>query len=63
MTVERIPFRLLVMQCCGTMLCYVNHRLPMYCSGCGKRVYPEVKGWIAISDPDAFLTYDETKQP
>ena len=58
---ERIPFRLLAMECCGTMLCHVNHRFPSYCSNCGVSVYPQVKGWSLVNDPEAFLTYDETK--
>lgn len=60
-TTERIPFRLLLMPCCGGMICHVNHRWPMYCSNCGTRVYPEIKGCASISDPEATLTYDPTK--
>lgn len=59
---ERIPFRLLNMQCCNTLLCHVNHRWPMYCSGCGTRVWPDVKGWALLNDQDATLVYDETKE-
>lgn len=54
---ERIPFRFLSMQCCGTLLCHVNHRLPMYCSGCGTRVWPDVKGWATLTDMNATLKY------
>lgn len=54
---QRIPFRLLSMQCCHTLLCHVNHRWPMYCSGCGARVWPEVKGWAVNTDMDATLKY------
>jgi hypothetical protein len=58
---ERIPFRLLLMPCCGGMICHVNHRWPMYCSNCGTRVFPEIKGCASISDPEATLTYDPIK--
>lgn len=63
MTTERIPFRLLHMECCRTLICHVNHRFPSYCSNCGKHVYPQVRGWVAIHDPDATFTYDERKLP
>ena len=59
MHTERIPFRLLVMECCGTMLCHVNHRFPMYCSGCGAHVFPQVKGWAIVNDQNATLKYNE----
>lgn len=29
----------------------------MYCSGCGARVWPEVKGWVVNTDMDATLKY------
>lgn len=31
----------------------------MYCSGCGTRVWPEVKGWAVVTDMDATLKYKE----
>jgi NADH pyrophosphatase NudC (nudix superfamily) len=55
---ERIPFRLLHMHCCGTQLCHVNHRWPTFCSQCGERVYPQVRGWALFSDDNASLTYN-----
>ncbi len=58
--IEKIHFRLLNMQCCNVLLCHVNSRLPMYCSSCGKLIYPEVRGWVVISDDNAKLTYMET---
>lgn len=61
MATERIPFRLLAMQCCGTLLCHVNHRFPSYCSNCGASVFPQVRGWALLNDPDATLKYDENK--
>lgn len=57
---ERIPFRLIQMECCWTMLCHVNHRFPTYCSGCGASVYPAVKGWVLNTDLDATLSYKIT---
>lgn len=60
-TTERIPFRLIVMQCCGAMICHVNHRWPTYCSLCGARVFPEVRGWARVNDPNATLTFDAEK--
>lgn len=38
-----VPFRLIKMPCCGTMLCYVNPRLPNFCSECGERVYIQIR--------------------
>jgi hypothetical protein len=61
MTQERVPFRLLIMPCCGAVICHVNHRWPSYCSMCGAHVFPDVKGCATLHDPDATLTYDETK--
>lgn len=57
MTVERIPFRLLNMQCCNSLICHVNHRWPSYCSNCGKFVFPDVRGWAVVHDDNAKLEY------
>lgn len=54
---ERIPFRLLNMACCNSLICHVNHRWPMYCSNCGTRVFPQVKGWAVNEDMNATLRY------
>jgi hypothetical protein len=59
---ERVPFRMFQMECCHTILCHVNHRLPMYCSGCGASVYPQVRGWSLFHDEDATLVYDGDKK-
>ena len=53
---ERVPFRLLVMECCTTLLCWVNPRLPTHCPECGKHCYPAVKGWATVVDENATLT-------
>lgn len=55
MTTERVPFRFIIMECCGHQLCWVNPRLPSFCPECGKRVYPEVKSWVTLSDENATL--------
>lgn len=60
-TKERVPFRLIVTPCCNTQLCYVNPRLPNYCSECGARILATVRECIVVSDPDAFLTVDMGK--
>lgn len=52
---ERVTFRLIVMPCCSTMLCWVNPRFPNYCPECGKFVFPEVKGCVLSSDDKAWL--------
>jgi hypothetical protein len=55
---QRVHFRLLNMDCCHVLLCWVNPRLPMYCPECGKFCYPAVKGWITdMNDDNAILTY------
>lgn len=56
MSYERVLFRLLHMTCCcGTLLCWVNPRLPNYCPECGKRCYPAVKSCITDIDENATL--------
>lgn len=57
MITERIPFRLLQMPCCGTLICHVNHRLPTYCSECGTHVFAAIKGCVLACDMDATLKY------
>lgn len=55
---QRIPFRLLIMPCCGGMICHVNHRWPSFCSNCGAHVFPEIKGCATVIDENATLKYD-----
>lgn len=59
---ERVDFRLLQMECCGSLICNLT-RLPTYCPNCGKMCFPAVKGWVLLHDSDAWLTYDEDKKP
>lgn len=54
-TVERVPFRLLNMECCHVLLCWVNPRLPNYCPESGSRSYPAVRSWVTFSDSNAWL--------
>ena len=57
---ERVTFRLIVMECCSQVLCWVNPRFPNYCPECGKPVYPDVKMWVRKRDDDAELVIHET---
>lgn len=57
---ERVIFRLIRMPCCGVLLCYVNHRLPNYCSECGKYVFKDVRSCVMLLDEDAQLKYRES---
>lgn len=59
MALTRAHFRIILMQCCGTMLCWVNPRLPNYCPECGKFIFAEVKGWVPYSDEQAYITHKE----
>lgn len=54
---ERVQFRLIQTPCCNTLLCYVNPRLPNYCSECGKYIFATVKGCVLINDDNATLKY------
>lgn len=55
MSTERVPFRFIIMECCGHQLCWVNPRLPSFCPECGERIYPQVKSWITLEDGNATL--------
>ena len=50
-------FRLLNMECCHVILCWVNPRLPMYCPECSARCYPMVKSWITWEDNEATIRH------
>jgi hypothetical protein len=58
---ERVRFTLIVTPCCHTMLCYVNPRMPNYCSECGERLFAMKKNPEAIlfTDYDAQLKYND----
>jgi hypothetical protein len=60
-TNERIHFRLIVCAHCSHNLCWVNPRLPNHCPECGAHIYPEVRGMIWVSDPEAWIRYDATR--
>lgn len=57
MTLERVHFRLLHTPCCGSLLCWVNPRLPNYCPECGTRIYPEIRSSVHFEDLEATLKY------
>lgn len=59
MSNERVHFRLTEMPCCGQLLCWVNPRFPNYCPECGQHVFPQVRGCVVVSDPNAHLRYNE----
>lgn len=59
---ERVIFRLIHTPCCMTLLCFVNPRLPNYCSECGARLYALIKAnpaVILVSDDNAWLKYSD----
>lgn len=57
-THEQVHFRLLSVECCHHLLCWVNPRLPNYCPECGERIYPQVRSWITVEDVNARLTME-----
>jgi len=59
MALTRADFRLINVECCGVLLCWVNPRLPNYCPECGKRIFPKVKGWVVWRDEQAYITHKE----
>jgi len=61
-THERVPFRLILMPCCGHLLCWVNPRFPTYCPSCGANVYPEVRSAVLHKDDEAILTFFASKE-
>jgi hypothetical protein len=57
---ERVPFRLILMPCCGQALCWVNPRLPNYCPECGQHVFLKLKfGGILAEAQNAWLEIEE----
>jgi len=63
-TYERVVFTLINTPCCHTLLCYVNPRMPNYCSECGARLYAMKRNPEAIlfRDDNAGLRYKEPEQ-
>jgi hypothetical protein len=57
MPMTMADFRIIHTECCGSLLCWVNPRLPMYCPECGTRIYPEVKNWVTWRDDNAHITH------
>lgn len=60
-TYERVLFTLIQTPCCHTLLCYVNPRMPNYCSECGTRLFAMKRNPEAIlfRDENAGLKYTE----
>lgn len=56
---EQVHFRLLQTPCCGSLLCWVNPRLPTHCSECGATVYPAIKSCVLHEDMKALLKTTE----
>jgi len=55
---ERVKLRIIRTGCCGTVLCWVNPRLPNFCPECATRIYPDVKQWI-LENYDTEMIYKE----
>lgn len=57
---QQVRFRLIETPCCHTLLCYVNPRIPNYCSECGARIYAQVKNGDGIlQDTTGWLRLEE----
>lgn len=59
MAITMADFRILNMECCQTIQCWVNPRLPIHCSECGKLCYPAVRGWVVNRDERAVIKHKE----
>jgi hypothetical protein len=61
-TNEKIQFRLILMPCCGVMICWANPRRPNYCPECGTRIFQHFpksrwettfsEAWLRVEDYD-----------
>ena len=60
---ERVEFRLIKMECCNHLLCWVNPRMPSHCPECGRGVYPDVRSWVTVCDANARLRFDDGTNP
>jgi hypothetical protein len=58
---ERVKFAVMVMPCCGQMLCWVNPRMPNYCPECGvpTRMNRFNKQAVIFEDESAWLKHKE----
>jgi hypothetical protein len=53
---EKVPFRLIEMPCCHALICWVNPRIPNFCSECGKHVFLKLKFEGMLPEPlEAWL--------
>ncbi len=58
MATERVMFRLFSMPCCRHQLCWINPRLPTFCSECGSKVLMQLRTngeHTLVRDPKAML--------
>lgn len=61
---SHVHFRMFQMPCCSVLICWVNSRLPNFCSECGQRVYAQVKsGTYTITDCAAWLRAEPGAKP
>ena len=65
---EFVRFSLIFTPCCGTLLCWVNPRLPNYCPECGEKILLRIRGKenVTLVDDEARLIHkavDLTWQP
>lgn len=57
-----VHFRLFHMPCCGTLICWINPRIPNRCPECGERVYARLKMNLEctlVDDQKASLKTEE----
>lgn len=65
-THERVKFRLIHTPCCGTLLCWVNPRLPNFCPECGVQIYGKLHTdptSVLVTDMNAELVLEDSKVP
>jgi hypothetical protein len=61
-TTEKVPFRLLQMPCCKTLICWVNPRLPSHCPECGGFVLQFLRSGEGVLDSrTGWLRIEEEK--
>jgi hypothetical protein len=60
MNLTKVPFRLIQAPCCGTLLCWINPRLPTFCPECGKPILRELKfSGVLVEAKEAWLQTEE----
>jgi DNA-directed RNA polymerase subunit RPC12/RpoP len=56
---ERVTFRYIQCPECGTLLCWINPRLPNYCPECGKHIFVHLKFGGLDGARDAWIIIKE----